>query len=130
MILIFGGAYQGKLEYALEKYNLQMEDVFQCEMDTINIDLDKKIITNLENFIFACVNGEIEAKDYLEEQWEILKDKIVICTDISQGVVPMEKKERAWREMTGRTMVFLGKRADVITRVFCGIGQNIKEEKR
>ena len=31
MIIIFGGAYQGKLEYALEQYKLTMDDVFDGE---------------------------------------------------------------------------------------------------
>ena len=28
MILIFGGAYQGKLEYALDNFNMTEKDVF------------------------------------------------------------------------------------------------------
>ena len=32
MILIFGGAYQGKLEYALSTYKLVEKDVYHCDM--------------------------------------------------------------------------------------------------
>ena len=31
MELIFGGAYQGKTQYAAEKYNLKDEEIFTCE---------------------------------------------------------------------------------------------------
>ncbi|MEF9921601.1 MAG: cobalamin biosynthesis protein CobU [Anaerovoracaceae bacterium] len=126
MILIFGVAYQGKLEYALEQFNLKESDVFHCEMESMKIDLDKKIIANLEEFIFACAKEDIEAKECLEDNWEKLKDRIVICADISQGVVPMDKTERAWREMTGRTMLYLGQKADKIFRVFCGVAEEVK----
>ena len=30
MILIFGGAYQGKLDFAKEKFNISDEEVFEC----------------------------------------------------------------------------------------------------
>ena len=30
MIVIFGGAYQGKLDYAKEKFNICDDDVFTC----------------------------------------------------------------------------------------------------
>ena len=30
MILIIGGAYQGKLDYAKEKFGLRDEDIFDC----------------------------------------------------------------------------------------------------
>ncbi len=41
MILIFGGAYQGKLEYAKEHWNFSDDDVFFCE-ENLTIDLSKK----------------------------------------------------------------------------------------
>lgn len=126
MILIFGGAYQGKLEYALETYNLTEKDVYHCEMDSMLLNLDKKIIADLEQFIFTCTKEGIEAKECLAGNREKLRDKILICTDISQGVVPMDKTEREWREMTGRCMTWLGREADKVIRVFCGIGQEIK----
>ena len=36
MILIIGGAYQGKTEYAKKTYGLQDADIFTCE----NTDID------------------------------------------------------------------------------------------
>ena len=104
MILIFGGAYQGKLEYAKEHWNFSDDDVFFCE-ENLTIDLSKKVICGLEKFIYACV---------LE------------VDDISQGVVPIEPDRRAWRESVGRTLLWLGKESDEVHRVFCGLGQKLK----
>ena len=125
MVLIFGGAYQGKVEFALEKFDLSEKDVFNCT-DSEGIDYTCKVINNLDRRILGWVREETEARDELDEVIEILRDKIIIVNDISQGVVPMEKELRAWREMVGRTMLYLSKEADEVYRVFCGIGQQIK----
>lgn len=128
MHLIFGGAYQGKLGYAKERYGLSDQDVFICcniEGQPV-IDFSKKAINHLEEFIMNCLNNKIEAKDFLEDHREEWKDKIIICTDISAGLVPYEEELRAWREMVGRTMLYLGKEAEEVTRLFCGIPQKIR----
>lgn len=126
MVLIFGGAYQGKLDYALKNYGLTEKDVYHCDMETMVINFDRKIIYNLERFVLACIKEEVSAQECLEDNIDKLRGKIIICDDISQGVVPVDKTERAWREMTGRTMTYLGQEADEVIRVFCGIGTKIK----
>ncbi|MBR5315832.1 MAG: bifunctional adenosylcobinamide kinase/adenosylcobinamide-phosphate guanylyltransferase [Firmicutes bacterium] len=126
MILIFGGAYQGKLEYALNTYQLTEKDVYSCEMDSMVINFDRKVIADAENFVFACVKEDINPKECFEEHIEKLRDKIIIFDDISQGIVPMDKTERAWREANGRCMTYLGQEADEVIRVFCGIGSKVK----
>lgn len=121
MILIFGGKYQGQLEYALEEYGLSMEDVGFCKED---IDYTKKVVADLQEFVWHCtLNGE-EAAELID--WEKLEDKIVTLDDVSQGLVPMDKDERAFREMAGRTMLKASKRANRVIRVFCGLGQVLK----
>ena len=126
MILVFGGAYQGKLDYVLENFDLSEKDVFKCERDSMHLNFDRKVIYGLHNFVYCCVKEGFEARDILEEHAEKLGDKIIICDDISQGIVPLDKTERAWREATGRCMVVLGKKADRVIRVFCGLGMEIK----
>lgn len=133
MHLIFGGAYQGKLDYAKEHYQLKEEDIYSCSSEEmvdktsiLEIEFSKRGIDKLEEFVLCCVRSGVEAKDYLEEHRNEWKDSIMICTDISAGVVPCEKELRAWREMVGRTLMYLGKEAEEITRIFCGIPQKIK----
>ena len=132
MHLIFGGAYQGKLEYAREHYQLKDQDIFFCGTDTEAapldpcIDWNKKAVDHLEDFVLRCVRSGTEAKTYLELNREKWRDMIFICTDISSGIVPYEPELRAWREMVGRTLVYLGKEAEEVTRMFCGLPQRIK----
>ena len=132
MHLIFGGAYQGKLDYVKEHYQLNDQEVFFCSSSDgecpagPNIDFTKKAIDRLEDFVMSCVRCGMEAKDYLEANQTEWKDTVFICTDISSGIVPFEKELRAWREMVGRTLMYLGKEADEVTRIFCGLPQKIK----
>ncbi len=125
MILIFGGAFQGKLEYAKEHWDFTENDIFYCE-ENLSIDLSKKVLYGLEKFCFACVCEDAETKGTLWMYAEPLDDKIIILDDVSQGVVPIDPDRRAWREEVGRTMLWLSREADEVHRVFCGLGQRIK----
>lgn len=126
MILITGGAYQGKLEYAEKTYGLSEADVFTCSPDKAEIDLSKKIINQVDKYVLACVKTGLDPEEEVARLMPEFKDKIITCTDISQGVVPIDKTERAWREGTGRFMTVLGREADCVVRMFCGIPEKVK----
>lgn len=126
MVLVFGGAYQGKLEYALREYGLSERDVYHCDMESMVIDFDKKVINHLERFVLACVKEEISAEECLSDNMDKMKGSVIICEDISQGVVPIDSTERGWREAAGRCMTYLAKESDEVIRVFCGIGSKVK----
>lgn len=126
MIFIIGGSYQGKREYALEKFNLTDQDLFICTEDTIEIDFSKRIIANIERFALGCIRRNEEPQEYWEKHLAELQNSILISDDISCGVVPIDATIRAWREATGRANNYLARKADQVIRVFCGLGQVIK----
>ena len=131
MTVIIGGAYQGKLKYALERFGLDAEnekDVYRCsETDT---SLPKgKICYEIDKWILALIRDKQERADIdqaIKEFAEKNPDAIVICNDIFCGVVPMGADMRAWREAVGRAMVKLSKNAREVVRVFCGIPTRLK----
>lgn len=126
MILYFGGAYNGKLNYVKEKYNLNDEDIFYCNKD--NIDFSKKVISGLDKFIlFNTLNGK-ESLKCIDENIESLKDKIIICDEISSGIVPIKKEERVWREEVGRVLRYLVLNSDEVYKIFFGIPKRLKSE--
>ena len=55
-----------------------------------------------------------------------LSGKILICEDISCGVVPMDAETREWREAVGRMNAALAAQADTVTRIFCGLPLELK----
>lgn len=147
MDIVIGGYYQGKKEVAKTLFNL-------CDGDILKIDIPKKMSTDkqekreqsenllkeiLENLSYKkCIyqienliklfifldKSESDINDILDEI--DVRKKIIIATDISQGIVPMDKSDRLWREWTGRMMIKLCKDADSVHRVFCGMSTRIK----
>ena len=132
MILIFGGAYQGKLEYAKERFDIvRVQDCRTVQPEAQGApaypDFSADAICGIEAFVSRCVEEGVEAADWFKERRDQWQDKVLIMRDQSQGIVPMDEKERAAREMCGRLMIYLASEAKQVIRVFCGIGKTIKE---
>ena len=124
MVLIIGGAYQGKLDYALDNY--PGKTVFQCSTENAELDLTGDIINSLHLMVLAQTRAGLDALAYFREILPRLKDKILICDDIFCGVVPLEQEMRIWRETMGLCLTLLSKNSDEVIRVFCGLGSRIK----
>ncbi|MCL2408294.1 MAG: bifunctional adenosylcobinamide kinase/adenosylcobinamide-phosphate guanylyltransferase [Oscillospiraceae bacterium] len=126
MILIFGGAYQGKLDYALDRFNLSEKDIFRCSDDNSDMPENKKIIYEIDKWILALVKTEPGTTDAVKQFIIKNKDAVVICNDISSGVVPIDPLLRKWRETVGRTLAALSRESDEVVRLFCGIPTMLK----
>ena len=124
MILIIGGAYQGKKALARQKYGLTENDIYTCTGS--EIDLNYPCIDSLEKFSYCCVLEDKDPIACLDQHLPLLQDKILICRDIFSGVVPVDKNLRIWRETTGRMCQFLAANAESVIRVFCGLEQVLK----
>ncbi len=118
--MITGGAFQGKLDYAIKQYDLTEADIFDCSCGAFP-DLTKRCIYHFELFV----------KEQLAETGHFSMpvfrdDAIIISDDISCGVVPIETDIRLWREETGRAVTALAACSDTVTRVFCGLPLRLK----
>lgn len=110
MILIIGGAYQGKYEYARAHYN---------EADIINR-------FHLE--VLTWIRHGITPETYIKEHLADYADKVIVCDDISCGVVPTDPTIRRWREELGRVLAVLAAHSDQVYRLFCGIATSLKTD--
>lgn len=124
MILIFGGAYNGKLEFVKEKYAVNDDDIFFCTKD--NLNFEKKVLSGLHIFTKFCVLNNINSLEIIEKNIHLLKNKIIICDEINSGIVPIDKLDRDWREETGRVLQFLTKNADTVYRIFFSLEEKLK----
>lgn len=107
MILIIGGAYQGKADFA----------------GTLGIARDKILYNAHEKIRQLMLDG----KDAAIEFDAILPNfEVVTCDEIGMGIVPIDEFEREWRELTGRIMCRATKDADIVYRMVCGIPTRIK----
>ena len=126
MILIFGGAYQGKLAYALERFKADESDVYQCGNDDVTMPENKKIIYEIDKWILALVKNDMDSEKAVQQFANANHDKIVICNDISCGVVPLDPVLRKWREAVGRSLAALARVSGEVIRLFCAIPTKIK----
>lgn len=124
MHLIIGGAYQGKLTFAKKEYGFTEEQIFFCTQE--GIDFSKPCITHLEEYTYGCAQRQEDPRQYFEEHREEWKDAVLICRDISCGVVPLEKQDRMWRETTGDLCQYLAGKAEKVSKLFCGLEQRLK----
>lgn len=121
MHIIIGGAHQGKLAYAEKELNIPYE--LFCDLRTETPSENDTCYCHVEAFVLRCVENNSDPAEllrYLDD------DSVVISDDISGGIVPMDPTHRAWREATGRLLNELCRRADRVTRIFCGLPLELK----
>ena len=122
MILIIGGAGQGKLDYALAKTGLTPE---QAAYDPEGAR-DKRIFAHLERWAREAEDVEGPMEELLAANPEV----IILCDEVGCGVVPVAPDERAWRERVGRLCCALARRADRVERIFCGLSMVLKGDSQ
>ena len=98
MVFIFGGAYQGKTDFAKEAFSLAEGDIFSCS--GTEIDFSRRCVDNIENFTLACTRAGIDPVEYFRVHRGEWEESIFICRDMFCGVVPMGAETRAWRQDT------------------------------
>ena len=100
MVLIVGGAAQGKLAFARRELG-----------------------------VTVWSDGIIDKENCLYNLHRALRDQpdgVVICDEVGCGVVPLDREDRAWREKVGRVCCRLAEKAAAVYRVTCGLGARLK----
>lgn len=121
MILVIGGAWQGKEEY--------VKNQLLAEGNTSLAGANYVVI----NAYHLKIREQMEAgEDPVQAAKALLKaprngrNLVVICDEVGSGVVPMDAFERAYREKVGRVCCYFAKEAQQVIRVVCGVGVRIK----
>ena len=107
MKLIIGGAYQGKLTWAVEQFGLTPDTL--CDLAQ-GFQPGKRCYYHLEAFTRA---EESAAPELFTE------DAVIISREVGSGVVP-------WRERHGALLQQLSRRSETVIRIFCGLPQHLK----
>lgn len=95
MQLYIGGYAQGKLAYVQEKLKGQKVPV----------------VNDLHLWVKQLLQEGKPAEEIVLQYYKEHPDCIFICDEIGNGIVPMEKQEREYRERVGRLLIRLaGKR--------------------
>lgn len=126
MVFIIGGSYQGKLDFARERFDLDDSNIQICTEATDAIDPSRRCVAYLDRYALNRVRAGEEPLAGLDAHRNALRDAVLISTDISCGVVPVDATLRTWREACGRMNNALAARADEVWRLFCGLPQRLK----
>lgn len=130
MKLVIGGCWQGKTEYASERYHIGKEEWMDgktCEAESL---FHAKAMRNFHEYI---KNRMEEGKDVTGLAEKLIKEnsQIILVTDeVGYGIVPLEKKDREWREQCGRICTKLAQDSEEVIRVCCGIGTLLKNKEK
>ena len=126
MELYIGGYAQGKLTYVRKKYpKAQIYD--ENNWQQLAAYTGQTVVCNHLHRIIAAelAEGKTQA-EILAELQDVRQRYEKFCDEIGNGIVPIEKAERDYREVTGRILTVLAEQAETVTRILCGLGQCIK----
>lgn len=125
MILIIGGAYQGKTAHAVTM-GISPEDITDGRTADISPDKNYVCINNFHLLIKRLMVNENDPVEFTKQLLNINPDIVIISTEIGGGIVPIDRAERKWREAVGRTMTMTASEAEKVIRMVCGVPTVIK----
>ena len=131
MQLVIGGTAQGKKDYVIRQLqsrglNYYVIDEKGIEPDDIPPDTQALVLDHL-HLLIRRFGAEGPARAYLRQVMDLCKasgiELIIICDEVGNGVVPLEKEERDYRENVGRIVCSLAQEAASVRRIVCGFSQ-------
>ena len=127
MDFIIGGCCQGKWEYAKRQYGLTGNDII-CAADIKNNELSGKCcLTDFHLYIRQLIESGQNIEEHISRLLQKNDIRVIISNEIGYGIVPVDAKERTYREAVGRASCMLAAKADKVVRVISGIGVVIKQ---
>ncbi len=133
---VFGGAHQGK--WAFVKRELLKEKTFYLDGHDAELDFDWP--EGEGALVFNCFHHWVKRqlavdRDPILATQDLLVqaqglELIIVCDDISCGIVSASPFDRRYRQILGQIMQSLSQEAELVIRLLCGIPEVIKDEKR
>ena len=126
MILIVGGSFQGKKEYAKSLFSLEKKDMIDGAVCPLEDIYTCKCIYHFHEWVKRILEGEKDLSNMAERLQKENPKIIIISNELGYGVVPIQAFDREYRETTGRVCTKIAGAASQVHRVICGIGTVIK----
>jgi len=128
MEMITGGAYQGKREYAKKIFGFSDDDIADGTVCSETEIFSAKCICSYHIFVKRMLGDGKDPCEITERLCRENTDLIIITDEIGCGIIPLEKKERIWREMTGRCGCIIAANSVKVTRLINSVPAVIKDE--
>ncbi len=134
MKVYLGGICQGKTAFVREAFpeaEYLLSPTLSLLEQTVSSS-EKKGTIVWDGFNFS-IRNEVFSSDFDFEKLtaRILNlaekmDFIIVSDEVGNGIIPLEKTEREYREVTGRILTELASRSESVSRIICGMEQKIK----
>ena len=83
MVLVFGGAYNGKLDFVKETFNINKDDIFYCGEDEIDFSPEaKEELLTLSEMVLKASGRALEALEKNDK--EIAAEAVELCRDVKR----------------------------------------------
>lgn len=139
MHFVTGGAFNGKKQWVIKNYKLdQTPHQWHCFYENKQKpELREEIVVleGIEQYVRKLVeqsSSASKARELFGEQLSSWKKEartlIVIGTDITKGIVPINAFDRFFRDAAGWCFQDIAEAAEKVDIIWYGIAQTIKEE--
>lgn len=126
MELIIGGHGQGQMEYLKKNGACDDKKIISGNKCSLEDIYDCGIIDNFHEYVGRFYEEDVLNKEFVINLITRNEDIIIVTDEVGGGIVPLDRKERDFRELHGRLCCELASQADRVIRVICGIGIRIK----
>lgn len=123
MVMITGGAYQGKIAYVTQNFGIAETDIADGALCDLNTLKTARCISNYHVLVKRLGDDCIA---FTQELCRVNTGSVIIIDEIGCGIVPLEKSERVWRENVGRCGCIIASASETVVRVVCGVATVIK----
>lgn len=130
MIMITGGVFGGKKDYAKKRFGFTDEEILNggsCPFDNI---FSAKCIADYQLIVKRLLEENADVRGFTERLCIENPNAVVIINEIGAGIIPLEKSDRIWREETGRSGCLIARNSSEVIRLACGIPTTIKGESK
>ncbi|MDE5582726.1 MAG: bifunctional adenosylcobinamide kinase/adenosylcobinamide-phosphate guanylyltransferase [Ruminococcus sp.] len=126
MKFIVGGAFQGKTEFAVKNFGISEAEITDVGKCSVNQFSEFTNVKNYHSFIRTLMDMKIDPIEFTNVICEKKSDMVIIMNEVGCGIIPMDEKERKWREICGKCGCIIAENSEIVVRVICGIGTVIK----
>lgn len=130
MIMITGGAFSGKKDYAKKRFGFSDEEILNGENCSLEAVFSAKCIADYQLIVKRLLEENADVQAFTERLCKEDPNAVVIINEIGAGIVPLEKSDRIWREETGRSGCLIARNSSEVIRLACGIPTTINGESK
>ncbi|MDZ5711196.1 bifunctional adenosylcobinamide kinase/adenosylcobinamide-phosphate guanylyltransferase [Jeotgalibacillus haloalkalitolerans] len=139
MHFVIGGAFNGKRKWVASQLDEAPFQEISEPGKSLDDGVNNILSTDLEHWIFKQFGHD---SDEVVQTWKQEVDRliewenghpdrrvVIIGTDQSKGIVPIEKEQRFTRDILGWCHQYSALKAERVTRVWYGIAEELKTKE-